>query len=157
MSISTEITRLQQAKASIKSAIQAKGVTVPSSATLDDFAALIASIPTGSTATVATTTGTRANNNRMTFSLSGSPKAFAIITTTQITLGSTRYVLAVMSDGTNTYGTYGYRSGSSAYAYVSSSYFTWTYSDGTLSVSTTSSTNGGTWNSSATYRIIYVY
>ena len=47
MSIATEITRLQTAKADIKSAIEAKGVTVPASALLDDYADLVESIPSG--------------------------------------------------------------------------------------------------------------
>lgn len=47
MSIATEITRLQTTKANIKSAIEGKGVTVSSSATLDAYASLISSIPTG--------------------------------------------------------------------------------------------------------------
>lgn len=47
MSIATEITRLQAAKASIKSAIEAKGVTVPSSTTLEGYPALIAGIESG--------------------------------------------------------------------------------------------------------------
>ncbi len=47
MSISSEITRLQNAKADIKSSIEEKGVTVPSTATLDDYSELIDSIPAG--------------------------------------------------------------------------------------------------------------
>ena len=47
MAISDEITRLQQAKADIKTAIEGKGVTVSSSATLDDYADLIDNISTG--------------------------------------------------------------------------------------------------------------
>ena len=47
MSIKTEITRLQNAKASIKTAIEGKGVTVPDSAKLDGMAALIDSISSG--------------------------------------------------------------------------------------------------------------
>ena len=46
MSISSEITRLSNAKASIKSAIEGKGVTVPSATTLDGYAALIGNIDT---------------------------------------------------------------------------------------------------------------
>ena len=92
--------------------------------------------------------------------LLGKPKAFMLITTTQITLATTYYVTAVMSNGTNTYGTYVRRSsggGSSSYNYVSSSYFSWTYADGTLTVKTQSSTYGGYFKSSATYRLIYIY
>lgn len=46
MSVSSEITRLSNAKASIKSAIEGKGVTVPSATTLDGYAALIGNIDT---------------------------------------------------------------------------------------------------------------
>lgn len=47
MSIASEITRLQQAKADIKSAIEGKGVTVPSDATLDAYDGYIDDIPSG--------------------------------------------------------------------------------------------------------------
>lgn len=47
MSISSEIQRIQLAKADIKAAIEGKGVTVSSNATLDDYADLIDSISTG--------------------------------------------------------------------------------------------------------------
>lgn len=47
MSIVTEITRLQNAKESIKTSIENKGVTVSSSAKLEDYADLIDDIPTG--------------------------------------------------------------------------------------------------------------
>lgn len=48
MSIATEISRLQGAKADIKTAIGAKGVTVPSSAKLDDYADYVGAIQQGS-------------------------------------------------------------------------------------------------------------
>lgn len=91
--------------------------------------------------------------------LSAQPKAFMLIATTQITVSSTYYVSSVMSNGTDTYGAY-VRKGSgssSAYQYVSSSYFSWTYSNGTLTVKTQSSTYGGYFKSSVTYRLIYIY
>jgi len=47
MSIATEISRLQTAKASIKTAIEGKGVTVPSSATLDTYDDYVDAIQTG--------------------------------------------------------------------------------------------------------------
>ena len=47
MSIATEITRLQTAKANLKASIEAKGVTVSSSATLDAYPALVDNIPSG--------------------------------------------------------------------------------------------------------------
>lgn len=88
--------------------------------------------------------------------LTEEPEMFAISPTGNITLGSTRYVTSVMYDGDTTRGTYGYRSGSSATSYHSSSYFTWTYSNGTLTVKTSSSTNGGNFSSSVTYQLAYV-
>ena len=47
MSIATEITRLQNAKASIKTSIENKGVVVPSATKLDGYSTLIDSIQTG--------------------------------------------------------------------------------------------------------------
>ena len=47
MSIASEITRLQTAKADLKTAIEGKGVTVPSSAKLDAYPALVESISGG--------------------------------------------------------------------------------------------------------------
>lgn len=47
MSIATEITRLQTAKADLKTAIEGKGVTVPSTTKIDGYADLVESIPSG--------------------------------------------------------------------------------------------------------------
>lgn len=47
MSIQTELTRITNAKAAIKTAIEGKGVTVPASTLLDGMASLIESIETG--------------------------------------------------------------------------------------------------------------
>lgn len=47
MSIATEISRIQSAKTDIKDAIEAKGVTVPSSALIDTYDEYIDQIPTG--------------------------------------------------------------------------------------------------------------
>ena len=47
MSIQTELTRLTNAKAAIKTAIEGKGVTVPNGTLLDGMAALIESIEAG--------------------------------------------------------------------------------------------------------------
>lgn len=47
MSVQSEITRLQNAKAAIKAAIEGKGVTVPDATLLDGMAALIAGIEAG--------------------------------------------------------------------------------------------------------------
>ena len=47
MSIQTELTRITNAKAAIKTAIEGKGVTVPEATLLDGMAALIESIESG--------------------------------------------------------------------------------------------------------------
>ena len=47
MSIQTELTRITNAKAAIKTAIEGKGVTVPDGTLLDGMASLIASIEAG--------------------------------------------------------------------------------------------------------------
>ena len=112
----------------------------------------------GTTLTIGTATKKLSSNSTtITFEgLTGEPKMFAIVPTGNITLGSTRYVTGVMYDGSRTHGTYGYRQSSSATSYYSASYFTWTYSNGTLTVKTSSSTNGGNFSSSATYQLVYV-
>lgn len=58
MSIASEITRLQTAKANIKTSIENKGVTVSSDATLDTYASLIDSIETGGGSGLTYETGT---------------------------------------------------------------------------------------------------
>lgn len=52
MSIATEISRLQKAKADLKTAIEAKGVTVSENDTLDDYPTLVSSIPSPTLQTI---------------------------------------------------------------------------------------------------------
>lgn len=54
MSIATEITRIKQAKENIKTSITNKGVTVPNTATLDEYSSLIDSIESGGSSTSST-------------------------------------------------------------------------------------------------------
>lgn len=54
MSVQSEITRLQNAKTALKTAIEGKGVTVPSSTKLDGYSALVDSIETGGGGNVST-------------------------------------------------------------------------------------------------------
>ena len=58
MSIQTELTRLTNAKAAIQTAIEGKGVTVPSGTLLDGMASLIESIEAGGSGNFATGTFT---------------------------------------------------------------------------------------------------
>lgn len=64
MSIASEITRLQTAKADIKAAIEGKGVTVPSAATLDDYAGYVDTISGGGGGGIQTGTFTIASNTK---------------------------------------------------------------------------------------------
>ena len=60
MSIQTELTRITNAKAAIKAAIEGKGVTVPDATLLDGMASLIESIEAGGGAGIATGSFTNA-------------------------------------------------------------------------------------------------
>lgn len=62
MSIQTELTRITNAKAAIKTAIEGKGVTVPDGTLLDGMAALIAGIEAGGDFVVETGTITFAES-----------------------------------------------------------------------------------------------
>lgn len=62
MSVQSEITRLTNAKAAIKAAIEGKGVTVPDATLLDGMASLIASIEAGGGGKFASGTITSAKN-----------------------------------------------------------------------------------------------
>lgn len=66
MSIQTELTRITNAKAAIKTAIEGKGVTVPDGTMLDGMAALIEAIEAGGGAKIATGTVVPANDNSIT-------------------------------------------------------------------------------------------
>lgn len=104
---------------------------------------------------------TKPNSNSTSISFTGltaQPRMFAICPTGDITLGTTRFVTGVMYDGSTTHGTCGYRSNTSgaSSSYYSNSYFTWTYSNGTLTVRTSSATNGGNFTSSVTYQLTYI-
>ena len=113
----------------------------------------------GGSATIkSATASTSSNATSISFTgVSASPKMFVCMLDAQSTLGSTRYVIAVDYDGTTTRGTWGYSSSNTRYAYYSNSYFTWSYSGTTLTISTSSSTNGGYFRSGYSYRLIYAY
>lgn len=109
-------------------------------------------------------TNSSATNLSLSFSgLLGEPVAFALVNTGNITLSSGYYYISsILYDGTNHHGTYGYyRSGggSSRYIYAGTSYYSSTYSNGTLTVrssaSSRSAAGGAFYNT--TYQLIYVY
>lgn len=82
MSVQSEITRLENAKAAIKAAIEGKGVTVPDGTLLDGMASLIESIEAvggGINATAGTiTVSSDVNDYVLTHGLGEVPKFFVI-------------------------------------------------------------------------------
>ena len=155
MSVASEISRLQSDSSAIASAISAKGVTVPSGSGYDDYATLIASIPTG---TVATTTAA----SSLAFTVSGQPKMFAV----QLSLSSSGSYLtnsstssysvsSVIGYSSNVYTT-AVRYNSSGTRAAREYYYTTgstSYNNGTFTVSA----GTGSFAASNTYRLIYVY
>ena len=107
MSIQTDLTRIKNAKAAIKTAIEGKGVTVPAGTLLDGMAALIESIEAGGGAEIATGSFTNISqenySTEITHGLGKIPK-IVIILWDDITLNSV--------NGTNLYiGGFAYQDG----------------------------------------------
>lgn len=163
MSIASEITRLQGAKADIKTAIEAKGVTVPSSAKIDTYDTYVAAIQQGSaTVASATTTVGGSNASSISFTLSGNPKMFAVIlqlasSGSYLTNSSTSVydITSVISDGTDQYAIasrYNSSGTRAAREYYYTNY-TKSYNNGTLTITAQT----GVFVANNTYRIIYVY
>ena len=116
----------------------------------------------GGSATVDTKTMTNssASNTSISFSsLGGTPKAFFVRCTTQLTRSSNSsyyYVTAVRYNGTNTTGNY-WRMSNGTF-YNDTSHYSYTYSNGTLTISSSagrSSAGGSFYNGS--YELVYVY
>jgi len=115
----------------------------------------------GATIKTASKTVGSSNSTSIAFSsLSAQPKMWAVqlvkTSGSYLSLGSTRYVTSVISDGTNIYSTTGYRSGSNAREYVYTT-CTASYSSGTLTVTSAGSGTTGYFAASTEYRLIYAY
>ena len=91
MSIQTELTRITNAKAAIKTAIEGKGVTVPEGTLLDGMASLIESIEAGggnlATGTF-TTTDDITSNVVINHNLGVKPKFIIVLCTSSVTYSS---------------------------------------------------------------------
>lgn len=109
-----------------------------------------------------TTARVTSNNQQISFTgLPAQPKALAIIPRSNITLSaSNRFVVNVNYDGTTLGGVYCYGSGNSWNATYtagySAAYFTQTYSNGTLTIKTSSTTNGGYFAANVDYALIAI-
>lgn len=117
---------------------------------------------TGGASTVATASTTPSSNSTsISFSVSGEPIMFAVqiqasSSGSYISGSSTRYITSVISDGSNAYGTSIYRSGNSGREYYYST-VSFSYSNGTLTVTSPGSSSLGYFRSGYTYRLIYAY
>ena len=146
MSIASELTRIQGAKADIKAAIEGKGVSVPSSALLDEYAPYIEAIDGGGsqgfTKGSAIGIGGRAT---LQFSVLGEPKAF-VVTAQDYNAGA----LVILGDSTGCRGVY---AAASTFQHNYSTNFTASYSNGTLTITPPS----GVTFIEEDYSIVYYY
>lgn len=123
----------------------------------------IGSIGGGNSGVTTNTVTATPTANSLTISfggLSAEPTLFSITPTANITLASTRYVTGVDYDGNKTTGVCGYTSGSfmsgSSTAAYSDSAFTWSYSNGTLTVTSAAANTGGYFKSGTEYQLTYI-
>lgn len=97
MSIQTDLTRIKNAKAAIKAAIEGKGVTVPDATLLDGMAALIESIEAGGGASGISfgvyTPATSGYKHTIEHGLGTIPKIFVICCGTYSVDSSKKYML----------------------------------------------------------------
>ena len=115
----------------------------------------------GSSATVETATATPSSNSTtLSFSVSGQPKMFAVQivkNASYISGASSRYITSAICSGNSVvYTTCIYKSGSSAREYNYST-STWSYSNGTLTITSAGSNTSGYFMSGTQYRLIYIY
>ena len=140
--------------------VTSNGTVTPDSGKL--LSSVVVNVPTGGSggATVKTATATpTANSTSISFTgLTGQPKMFAITPTANVTLGtSNRLITNVMYDGTTTHGVFGFGAGSWNATYTatySATDYSWTYSNGTLTVSTSGATTGGYFASGIAYKLV---
>ena len=100
MSIQTELTRLTNAKAAIKAAIEGKGVTVPNGTLLDGMAALIDAIEAGGDIRIEQGSVTFAENTASYTFVSDSPDIFIayVEDDTKPVYNSSNYIWAFIQD-----------------------------------------------------------
>lgn len=146
MSIADDLTRIQGAKADIKAAIESKGVSVPSSALLDEYAPYIEAIEGGGSQGFTRHEGQSfgvVSSNSLAFAVVGEPKAFVIAS--DFGEGN-EGALMIVGDSTGCHGVY---NTGSQHNY--SAGFTKSYSNGTLTITAPSGISLYAEN----YRIVY--
>ena len=125
----------------------------------DDFPTAIAGIPAGLTL-ASPLTARRSSATAIAFSsLQGKPEFFAVVVAggaIQLTSSALR-TLAVIYDGTNVRGVYFYRGSSSAVAYNTTTYFSYTWDADTNTLTVETSNSSYEFHSNYDYQLIYAY
>jgi len=100
------------------------------------------------------TTTPSSNSRSISFTgLTHQPTMFAVMPSANTSLSSsTRYAICVLYDGSSTRGVY---SNNSTATHTTNG-FTFTYSNGTLTIDTASTSNGGYFRSGVTYQLVYM-
>lgn len=135
MSIASDVTRIESAKAAIKAAIEGKGVTVPDATLLDGMAALIESIEAGGGGSGNFATGTFTTTDDITsdvvinHNLGVKPKFIIVLCTDYLVYSSSRPVMLTF------YYLYQYSSTDYGHKYQEPNSSTASYKTGTISVS----------------------
>lgn len=165
MTIADKLTRLATAHDAIISAINAKGGSATGDG-FEDFATDIAAIPTGGGVHIDTAEVTVPSGYPSSISftdLKGEPQMFVVRQkeTSISSSGSTTYyyVIAVVYDGDTTVGNY-FRIGSTRTVYPATSGYSWTYNNGTLTVTSSALARNavpGAFYTNIKYELIYVY
>ncbi len=128
----------------------------------DDCVTSVTGSYTGGSASIGTKTTTNSDNTvtSLSFSsLSGTPKAFFLRCTSQLTRSSSYsyyYIVSMRYNGTNTTGNY-WRMSNGTF-YNDTSHYSYTYSNGTLTLSSSAgrgSAGGSFYNGS--YELVYIY
>lgn len=110
MSIQTELTRITNAKAAIKAAIEGKGVTVPDGTMLDGMAALIESIEAGgggivyTSGTLVFSSSIKCGGYELTHGLGQIPQIFIITSKFQGNSDYSLYCYTEISEGLRNFG-----------------------------------------------------
>lgn len=166
MSIASAIENAQTKIAAAYTACNNKGASMPSSENRDlaHLASTIASIATGGgSSQVGTASAAGTQDVTLAFTgLLGRPIAFAIESGgfdaadgDSLNLNTNRIPISVICDGATVYSISGYKSGSTAKIYLYST-CTFSYSNGTLTITSPGASTVGTFRS-GTYKLIYVY
>lgn len=110
-----------------------------------------------SSASIGEATAQRTNLSSISFTgLNGEPKLFCVFLDSGSFTFTGRSIALICSYGDTTCGVSAY-GGSEADLQYRTSYYSWTYSNGTLTVSCSSASSGGSFKASTTYRLVYVY